>query len=381
MPSPRKRRLKRAQGSIMGTTMTDAQKVDKGFVRNLVKAHAYRSGRGAASFVDGESPSSSIVRGGLISDMSDLDMYANAQLHYGACPAAGSFIDLTDGDGLTERFVFMAAAAGATGVEIVDGAGDSFSPRRYRVTRDGAGGGEETITALLVEAVKRLQIDFHHIPGGDDNAGTVDMQQKVAGTAGNVAIAHGDLAGAEEDGAVDDNSAAFVGGTTSASFGGGCSAMDAKHYFSTDHLLDAGAITVTHGVLWVQNPHYAASALADDDAKLKGIGGMPAGNDGNVLIDIAGANANDRLHIKAKAVGVALDAHIHATANVLNAALPNMVANLEQAGGNVALGQIVIDGNAGVITISTALPEVAKTFDFFPADIAGCVVHWFLEPI
>ena len=110
MPSPRKRRIRRAQAAVMGTQKMSAdQKADSHFVEQLVRMHAYAVGKPNAPFAQGGAIDSVKPLSGLISDLGDMAMNATAKLVYDAAPAAGEFVQFTDGVGLSEMFVFLAA--------------------------------------------------------------------------------------------------------------------------------------------------------------------------------------------------------------------------------------------------------------------------------
>jgi len=383
MPSPRKRRLKRAiAGAIGADDLSTVQKADAHFIEQLVMMHQYAEGKSGAPFVHGGAIKSIAPVSGLISDLSDLSMNATAKVMYDANPGAGEFIQFTDGEGLTEMFVFLAAGGGANGSEILTAEGKSHSPKRYKL--DIGGNGDATITALAVELVKRLKISASYQGGAGNHAGELDLMQEIAGTVGNTSIVDGNLVGNVGTGAIEDNAADFLddaggnpGVKTHAAFGGGCSVMDAtcKHYYANSST--GGNLTAAHGCLWLQNPMFTASALADDDAKLPGIGTL-----GNVTIDPAGTANGDRIHVKAVASGVSLQADLVAAAKTtINAAVhANMVASLAQGGGNVALGQVVVAHNETVV-MNTGQASVANTADFLPHTALGCVIHWRLEDL
>ena len=374
MPSPRKRRVRRAQGAIMGTQkMSAAQKADAHFVEQLVRLFTFQRGSAEQPFVDGGNIKSIKPTSGLIASLSDLDMFATQKIPVTAQPAAHGFIQLKDATGAEASFVFKANAdQGATGSVVAD-----VTPTRYRVVKGADGEATWAQFKIAVEAKLDIAVHFEDTGAADDNAGTIHLQQKKAGVAGNTSIVHGDYAA--EDSAAKSGGSVLEGATIPAKLGGGCSVLDAtcKHYYHQAHQGGA-AITSHHGCVWVENPLVTASSLPDDLAAGLAIY-QGLGEAGDVSIDPAAGQAADRLHIKAVASGVALNSHI-GVASVIHSTLPGIAANLNQAGGNVALGQTVNAGNQS-ISISTDVADVATTGDFLPHTAKGCVVHFYFEDL
>ena len=422
MPSPRKRRLKRAVGAVMGPTGSlrgdDGRvraHVNAGFVRNLVKANgAQDSVRGSAPFADGgRIRANAKIESGVIATLDQMDMFATLSLTSDTLIAT-NFLELTDTSGVTIRLVLVDSSAadggeaedpaaklvnltdadgddggelalGSDGDEILDN-GASFSPKRFQILTHG---GEVARTGLqLCEAITReiealrtagetaLLTGAATDPGGGE--GVIHLAQPVAGPAGNLEVSH--------------TADVFVG---QGQFGGGASAAEALHFFGESAAGNvADPITAQHGVLWVQNPRHAISGLLADG----NLGAMvvdpivPARIDANNPGAEAGGGT-DRLHIRLICVDAIAEAGTvgaaAATVSDIDAIGISDTQPVADANQDIAMVQYVQAGNttlsvdpaavAGMVAAHAGGTELAA--DFFPSDTCGIILHWYLEPV
>ena len=426
MPSPRKRRLKRAVGAVMGPTgsLKDASTnrvrahIDDAFIRNLVKANGAQSLRGSALFADDANgaPISReiVIENGIIATLDQMDTFATLSLTSDTLVAT-NFLELTDTSGVAIRLVLVDSsdadggaaqnadaklegltdgvgeaqvALGSDGDEILDN-GASFSPKRFQIFTHGPIGGART-GFQLCEAITReidalraagetgiLTADAAAAGGGE---GTIHLAQPVAGPAGNLAVTH--------------TADVFVG---QGQFGGGARAADALHFFGETAAGNAATpITAQHGVLWVQNPRHAISGLIGD-ANLQAMVVDPT-----VPARIDPANpgaeagqATDRLHMRL----ICVDAIANAgTVGAAAAIVPDIAAigisdtqpaaNVNQdidmvqyvQAGSTTLTVDPVELSAALAAAHAANDGSEITVDFFPSDVSGIILHWYLEP-
>lgn len=424
MPSPRKRRLKRAVGAVMGPTgsLKDASTnrvrahIDDAFIRNLVKANGAQSLRGSALFADDANgaPISRevVIENGIIATLDQMDTFATLSLT-SAELVATNFLELTDTSGVTIRLVLVDSsdadggvaqdpdaklvdltdadgaegggqlALGSDGDEILDN-GASFSPKRFQILTHG---GQVARTGFqLCEAITR-EINALRTAGetalltgaaaaAAGGEGVIHLAQPVAGPAGNLAVTH--------------SADVFVG---QGQFGGGASAADALHFFGETAAGNAAApITAQHGVLWVQNPRHAISGLIGD-ANLAAMVINPeiAARIGNV-----DGGATDRLHMRL----ICVDAIANAgTVGAAAAIVPDIAAigisdtqpaaDVNQdidmvqyiQAGNTTLTVDPVELSAALAAAHAANDGSEITVDFFPSDVSGIILHWYLEPV
>ena len=390
MPSPRKRRLKRAAGVVMGHghKITKTQGRDKQFIRSLVSLNGAKSARSGAKFLHGKKPANGdfMVESKLIQDTSLLDMQATCRLALSAALTADDdHITLEDADGTKIKFLAVAEAEGVVeGAEVLDNAGKSLVPKTIivvvpQVAEDAAGS-----AARLAGVINDSELKIDAQVDANDDA-DIHLAQEIAGPAGNktitlpdpaVAITFVDVAG--------DADAARTG------FTGGVSAKDALHYFAEDAPQGAGGafagqINAQHGVLWLENPRHGLNGLVDLNAAAKNVRVVAKIPDGAQGALEAGAAA-DRLHLKYVMKGGAIaDAALpHAAANPANGEHPGFVTEIAPgaaAAGAIPLSQKIIAGDTLILVVpaAPAAGNNEKDEDFLPSKDSGMIVHWYLE--
>ena len=378
MPSPRKRRLKRAAGAILGKghKITAAQGADAQFIRSLVDLNGARNPRSVAHFANGKKPAGEfLVKSGLISSTSELDMQATCRIALADILAEGDTILLEDGHGLKAKIVVAAAdAAGADGDEILD-AGKSKSPREFQLKLTEAAGTDSDAIIALVNAADSLGGLKVHAAAVDGDVDDVHLAQLVAGNSGNttVTIVAADIALVP----------AGVEG-----FRGGAQARDALHFYAEDNPKTAnnsGTITASHGVLWLENPRHGLNGLVDlsgvnDAARIEPK--LPDGLNGALVV----GDADDLLFYKVimKGGAIANGATCDGAAPIKNGDHPGMAdaaADAVAAAGAITLMQKAVLGNV-LLGAAAAAPDAGhneKDEDFLPNKDSGLVLHWYLE--
>jgi len=377
MPSPRKRRLKRAAGVVLGkgNKITKTQGADKQFIRSLVSLNGAKSRRAGAPFVHGNQPAVGDfeVLSGLIKSTIELDMQATCSLALDNPLAADDdHVTLEDAEGTIVKILAQNPDNPdvlSDGAEILDENGKSLSPRTFLLEVTGVAADDATALAVIINGLD-IKIDAK----ADDAA--VHLAQEIAGSAGNKAIT---VAG-------DITMAANVTG-----FGGGCSAKDALHYFAEDAPMGEdpflGTLTSSHGVMWLENPRHGLNGLVDLSGAADNIAIDPGINDGLEGAHVTG-QAADRLHYKIimKGGAIADAATIDSAGAILNGDHPGFAdaaANAVAAAGAIPMMQKVVAGNTS-LAIVPAAPGAGnneKDEDFLPSADSGMIVHWFLERI
>ena len=422
MPSPRKRRLRRAIASVLHRDghklheLSDSQK-DAQFITSLVNAsdakllpheggRAYFSGGQATEHGEDKelmpaSGSRKINKDVRVSGMgadivwaSDMDLQATAAIGIEDVWAADDAIELKDGLGRTIKMVVVAdgAEAPANGAEILD-AGKSKSPQEYALLLEGGDDEQDIASKLKIIIEDQLDMEVAADDDGDGTA-TVSLCQSRAGASGNTAIT---LTLANDGVAEKDPHEAFTGGA---------SVLDAQHYLAEDcpqaaegagHANDQsrheGDIIVSHGLVWLDNPHHsrkAALTAQGANSALTPVGILPGAFDGLNGAWQAG-QAGDRLHFKVLSVGGALDAsksldNVNAAgagAAPLNIAFTGFAdaagASGSDAQGNTAKVQKLVAGNTRLMMSPADVGNIDKDGDLF-ADKSACgaLIHWML---
>ena len=375
MPSPRKRRLKRAAGVTLGkgNKITKAQGADKQFIRSLVSLNGAKSRRAGAPFVHGQKPADGdfAVLSELIKSTVELDMQATCKLTI-ANPLAedDDHVTLEDASGTVVKILAKDPAEGVEdGDEILDLEGKSLSPRTFVLEVTGNAANDASALAAIING---LDIKIH----ADAAAAVVHLAQETPGPGGNKAIAVvGDI----------DLDANVTG------FGGGCSAKDALHYFAEDAPRGAapfaGTLTSSHGVMWLENPRHGLNGLVDLSGADDNVAIDPGINDGAEGALVSG-QAADRLHYKIimKGGAIANAATIDGAAGLENGEHPGFAtaaADAVAAAGAIAMMQKVIAGDTSLAIVPAAPAGGAdeKDEDFLPSKDSGMIVHWFLERI
>lgn len=378
MPSPRKRRLKRAAGVVLGKghKITKAQGADKQFIRSLVSLNGAKDEvRGSAPFKDGHKPAGGDfeVLSGLVHMSSDLDMQATCKITItNALVEDDDHITLEDAEGTVVKILTKTAAEGVEdGDEILDNEGKSLSPRTFIIEATT----DKTDDAAALEAlINAMDIKIHAAVDAVDDT-VIHLAQEIAGPAGNKAVsAVGDI----------DLDANVTG------FGGGCRARDAKHYLAEENpkLADnSGTIESSHGVMWIENPRHGLNGLVDLSGANDNIAIDPGINDGLNGALVSG-QAADRLHYKIIMKGGAIvdTGTVDAGAGLVSGAHPGFATAAADAvadAGVITLMQKVVAGDTS-LAIDPAAPAAGndeKDEDFLPSKDGGLVVHWFLERI
>ena len=378
MPSPRKRRLKRAAGVTLGKghKITKAQGADKQFIRSLVSLNGAKDEvRGSAPFKDGHKPAGGDfeVLSGLVHMTSDLDMQATCKITItNALAEDDDHITLEDAEGTVVKILTKDAAEGVDdGDEILDNEGKSLSPRTFVLEATTDKANDATALTALINA---MDIKIHAaVDANDDDV--IHLAQEIAGSAGNKGVtAVGDI----------DLDANVTG------FGGGCRARDAKHYLAEENpklANNSGTLTSSHGVMWIENPRHGLSGLVNLNGANDNVAIDPGINDGAEGALVSG-QAADRLHYKIimKGGAIANAATIDSAAAIINGDHPGFAdaaVDAVAAAGAIAMMQKVIAGNTS-LAIAPAAPAGGadeKDEDFLPSKDSGMIVHWFLERI
>ena len=389
MPSPRKRRLKRAAGVTLGKghKITKAQGADKQFIRSLVSLNGAKSRRAGAPFVHGQKPADGdfAVLSELIKTTAELDMQATCRLALSAALTADDdHITLEDASGTKIKILAVAEAEGVVeGAEVLDNEGKSLVPKTIIAIVPQVAENAIASAERLLDIINNSELKIHAAQDNNVEA-DIHLAQEIAGPAGNkdvVLSAAGSISFVDVAGDAD---AARTG------FTGGVSAKDALHYFAEDAPQGAGAafagqINAQHGVLWLENPRHGLNGLVDLSAAAKNVRVVAKIPDGALGALEAGAAA-DRLHLKyvMKGGAIANAALPHEAADPLNAAHPGFVsegAPGAAAEGAIALSQKIIAGDK-IILVDPAAPAAGnneKDEDFLPSKDSGMIVHWYLE--